>query len=764
MVMNHGITYFIGSQTNATNGEVLQFKSFKDIGKEFNKCAKGAKHSAYFVRGELDPIHRKDVNLKQSTMLVIDGDEGIRGKNAPDPKLVHQALKKLKLNHFIYTTHSHSEEKNKFRCVVESESYQKKDLKINNGLLLAKLKDEDIHIKFVNEMNTWSQPWFVPTRDDPEDNLFEAYSYMSGQKWEIQQESVKNLNTVASKSGLENFETKSLDKLYESIRTGEEFHESLRNISYQLIKDNVSEFHVCSLLRMSMNGSVEAGSSRWQQRYDDIERLVKGAVARADSEKVVEEFAICDVNETEFDGDVKALPMPPGRLGQLTQEAYESSRYPDMQIAIVSTLGTVAGICGRKFNVDFADKNGQADPTGLNLYMTLVGSTGSGKDGIKSFIERILFNNNSIAPAASFLGSGEFTSVRALDHQVKDSRSQVCIDGEAGISMKNKTGDKAGVRKAILSLYGRSHHNGWSDPKTYSNSEETIPPRRAIALTRISESTEIELFAAYRDTDAFENGLIPRQSIFRIVQPTIKLNRNIRKKISDNLISKFNSLIEVCSAVQAVDDPTAHFIYCRDIELREEIYVYADKLKADSVSKEISRITQIMSSRMFVKALRYAGLAVVFNKDKADGDCLVLDWEEWNWAKKMVEYELSTVENCFAGYEDSADGAVLKVAICLSQLLRGTHKNKEANRLTDEMKSKNIVPLSVVQRLLRRDVEIKALAADPTRTSQIQDGVIKCLEYMQKIGTISMFERTGRKMIQVQPVFNDLYHTEIRRN
>ena len=283
-------------------------------------------------------------------------------------------------------------------------------------------------------------------------------------------------------------------------------------------------------------------------------------------------------------------------------------------------------------------------------------------------------------------------------------------------------------------------------------------------MTRISESTEIELFAAYRDSDAFENGLIPRQSIFRIVKPTTKYSRNIRKKLSDNLISKFNALIEVCSAVQAVDDPTAHFIHCNDKELIEEMYDYADKLKADSVSQEISRITQVMSSRMFVKALRYAGIAVVFNKDKTDSNSLVLSWEEWNWAKSMVNYELSTVENCFAGYEDSADGAVLKVAICLSQLLKGTHKNKEANRLTDEMKSKNIVPLSVVQRLLRRDNDIKALVSDPSRSSQIQDGVMKCLEYMQKIGTISMFERSKRKMIQVQPVFNDLYYTEIKRN
>ncbi|RKZ94835.1 MAG: hypothetical protein DRQ40_05055 [Gammaproteobacteria bacterium] len=753
MGMNHNISYFIGNQMNAAHGDLFSFDSFKELADEFQKCSRGVKQSAYFVRGKLEPMHRKDVNLSNSNLLVIDGDEGLRGKNAPNPEKVHKALIELNLNHFIYTTHSHTKDKNKFRCIVECTSYKKKDLRLNNRMLLNKLKEHDVGIKFVKEMNTWSQPWFVPTRDNPKDGMFEAYSYTDGEQWRIEEASEEDGTIIRD----EDASVETLEEMYENIRTGKEFHTSLRTISYQLIKDGMSTAHVIALLQSILNGSKEVGSERWTKRFSDVERIVTGAV-----EKNIDPFEICDIGTSNEQGAelVKNLPRPPGLLGQLCDEAFKCSRYPDRQIALVASLGVIAGICGRKFNVDFADKNGESDPTALNLYMTLVGGTGSGKDGIKAFIEKILFNSAGITPAASFIGSGEFTSVRALDQQMVDARSQVVIDGEAGISMKNRTGDKAGVQKAILSLYGRGHHTGWSDPKTYSNADETVPARRALALTKISESTEIELFSAYRDTHAFENGLIPRNSIFRIVTPNTVYNRDILKTLSPNIIKKFNSLIRVCSAVQAAENPKAHFIYCDDVDLVEELYKYADELKRDSVNNEVTRIKQIMSTRMFVKALRYAGIAVVFNKEKATGDCLVISWEEWEWARKMVEYELSTVENCFAGYEDNADGAVIKVASCLSMLIKNTHPSKEAQRLTEAHRKSNTVPLSVVQRLLRRDSEIKALAADPTRTSQIQDGVLKCLEYMQKIGTVSLFEKGGVKMVKVQPVFNDLYDKE----
>ena len=756
--MTYSISYFIGDQRNASNGEVFSFKSFKALSDEFSKCAKGAKHSAYFVRGELSPVARKDVNLASSNIIIIDGDEGIRGRNAPDPKEVHDALIELNLNHFIYTTHSHSKDKNKFRCVVEAGEHTKEQLKFNNGLLLSSLSEKGVPIKFVTEMSTWSQPWFVPTRDDPEDGLFESYSYTKGIAWEIQTENITNLNKVAE---TESSSINTLDEMYENIRTGKEYHESLRNISYQLVKDGVPSAHVKSQLRSMLNSSLDSGSERWQARYDDINRLVDGAVDRLGDQ----EFAIDTVEAEDVLATVNPIPHPPGLLGKLCDEAYESSRYPDKQIALVSSLGVIAGICGRKFNVDFADGNGKTDPTALNLYMTLVGNTGSGKDGIKAFIERILYNGSGIKPAASFLGSGEFTSVRALDQQTKDARSQVTIDGEAGISMKNNTGDRAGVRKAILSLYGRGHHTAWSDPKTYSNADETIPPRRAIALTRISESTEIELFAAYRDVDAFENGLIPRQSIFRIINPTTKYNRGMRTDLSPDIISKFNALIEVCSAVQAVDDPDSHFIHCNDEELIEHLYDYADELKARSVDVDLSRIAQVMSSRMFVKALRYAGIAVVFNKNKADTNCLLLGWEEWKWARAMVEYEMDTVENCFAGYEEGSDAAVMKVVVCLSKLINKTHKSQEARRVPEDLRRINTIPLSVVQRILRKDVDIKRLAADPTRTSQIQDGVLKCLDYMQKVGTVVVREdkttgsgiKGSRKVVKLLPAFNEMY-------
>jgi RecA-family ATPase len=65
--------------------------------------------------------------------------------------------------------------------------------------------------------------------------------------------------------------------LFDNIREGRELHDSLRDLGAKLIKTGMRPGAVVNQLRALMNGSATPHDDRWQDRYDDIPRLVEGA-------------------------------------------------------------------------------------------------------------------------------------------------------------------------------------------------------------------------------------------------------------------------------------------------------------------------------------------------------------------------------------------------------------------------------------------------------------------------------------------------------
>lgn len=393
------------------------------------------------------------------------------------------------------------------------------------------------------------------------------------------------------------------------------------------------------------------------------------------------------------------MPDAPGRLGRLVYEAFHYMRYPDERIAMVTALFTVASVVGRKFNVDFADKEGLSDPTGLNLYLTLIGSTGVGKDQMKSFAEKMLYSTMGDNPDKinTFLSGGDFTSTRAIYNQIKFARSQGVILGEAGVNMQSSSGDKNSVKQFLLSCYGRSHHNAFTDPKTYSDADNSVKPLRAVALTKLSESTESELFKGYMSTNAMESGLVPRESVFRVTNPCVKLNRNKKRRIETEHLQRFSELVELASEVQQCDDPKSIIISCEhDQDLCEEIYDFGDRMRAAMFDNSLDRIEQVMASRMLVKALRFAGIAAVYNANKPSD--YIIKKEHWYFGKAMVEYEMATVKGCFSDYQNAdIDSISLSLAIEIAKVVMGRgskeygmNKTLLANKAVQESKLKKI--------------------------------------------------------------------------
>ena len=205
-------------------------------------------------------------------------------------------------------------------------------------------------------MGVWSQPWFIPRRDDPEDGLYEYYRYIDGQPYEALDGNIEQ----ARKKSVSVNHTGYADRLRE-IRTGENFHDNIVALSWGYFQDGMARGNIISTLQEIMQG-CEVHDSRWQERYDEIERVVDGAIARgkkngngsghiehgydSEIEYIESDVEIPDLPAPVIEGKI---PLPPGLMGELVKSAYDMQRFQYEEVALVSALGLVAGITARKF-------------------------------------------------------------------------------------------------------------------------------------------------------------------------------------------------------------------------------------------------------------------------------------------------------------------------------------------------------------------------------------------------------------------------------
>lgn len=747
--MPYSISVFIGNQMNTEQGTIQTYENFEDLANPFMSCRKGKKHSAYFVRGALEPMKRENANLKESSLLIIDADVGIDGGNAPSPGDVSAELKMRRVNHFIYTSHSHAESQNKYRVVIPT----------NRPFVNGELKDNMIKllrglgIGWVKEMGVMSQPWFTPTRDDPNDGLFYFDLYTEGQPWEI--DNVKESKDQAtpeepapkpeSREGVE-----TLDQLYENVRSGSELHESLLTISYQLVKDGMSKAHAKSMLRTIMNGSELAGTERWLERFNDIERMVDRVVDGSG-----EDF---DLEHVPKSGASSTLPRPPGMLGELEQACYDSLLYQYREVSLVSALGLIAGIAGRKFNVITTQR------TGLNLYLTLVADTGAGKDGINRFIngairKSVMDTKDAVNDTfTSFIGPASFTGAKGIFKAFKNARSRVCVMSEAGLMMKVKSGDQEGKSAALLNAYNESGSDSWTRFHVYSNEDDNIESLRAIAPTIISESTPGVLMEAYQSIGALATGYLPRQMVFKIAKRQTRMNRKVVDVLPGEVKDRLHDLLETCAQVQAHDDPMAYDMVFAD-DLIDDVFDYNEKYNAISEENTgVDTVKQHMATRIGLKVIRVAAVATVINKVSSDERALIIDKQEWEWAKELCDYEFEHITESLGGLagNQSMDNACWAVYSKMEGIIENTIKDKKC-QIDIRYRKRKIIPYSNLKIACKNNPAITEIN---DRSGQMKAGLDKVITHMVENKAIKIWDKDplgGRspKLIQVLEGIND---------
>lgn len=198
---------------------------------------------------------------------------------------------------------------------------------------------------------------------------------------------------------------------------------------------------------------------------------------------------------------------PPGLMGEIAKYIYDAAPRQVPEIALAGAIGWMAGFAGRAYNINGA---------GLNLYIAMLASSGSGKEAISNGFAALL---DSILPkvpsAAHFVGPADFASPQAvLKFVAKAEHCAVSVVGEFGNWLNQMTGERqnpirGAIKSVLMEMYGKSGKRGVYRQTVYSDKENNINEIRAPAFSLVGESTPSTFYRNISDA-SIEDGFLPR--------------------------------------------------------------------------------------------------------------------------------------------------------------------------------------------------------------------------------------------------------------
>ncbi|MFE3837530.1 DUF3987 domain-containing protein [Pseudogemmobacter sonorensis] len=403
------------------------------------------------------------------------------------------------------------------------------------------------------------------------------------------------------------------------------------------------------------------------------------------------------VYSTEPGDPVPVFPEPPiGLVGDVMGFIEAKAPHPMRYASVAGSLGFLAGIVGRAWNVE---------DSGLNIFAVLLSPSGSGKE-MASKGPGILLNHivRKISPAASFIGPGDVTSKAALHRYVSKTTppSFVMFINEAGEWMEpivspTASEHRQSLRKMLLDCFEKGGKGSVLHKSAYADVEKNIETVERPAVSIVGDSTAATFYGAMNEKNT-ANGFFPRFIILENEERTAPFNEgHASVEPSAELIERLSDL---CSQSLNLNNQGLIQDIAISKDARFELVDFRNRCAEERDASKEEHIRAIWS-RGYIHALRVSGILAVGRNFFMP----TIDVCDATWAVSLVTCSIEKLLNKF---DDGEVGDVSKSEVArLNEVKRAikrylTSQWPEVASYSGSRSSglhrENIVPYGFVQR------------------------------------------------------------------
>ncbi len=450
------------------------------------------------------------------------------------------------------------------------------------------------------------------------------------------------------------------------------------------------------LFRMSELGKREKAQSndylnralrviRGRQHHESLsnaeaEQMARQLVAELQAAPSVRtsELASHATQIPEHDG---GLAWPPGLAGAIAAFIYNSSPRPVKEVAIVATLGLLAGICGKAWSLP---------QTGLNMYIILVARSAVGKEAMHSGLSYILAKLRESTPQVQqFLDFNDFASGQALIKACATNSSFVNIAGEWGRKLKRLScedradGPMSMLRTVMTNLYQKSGPASMVGGLTYSNKENNIGSVTGVAYSMIGETTPGTFYESLTES-MMEDGFLSRFTIIEYIGDRPAANPYANPHLDDGLADA------LCGLVTQALTLLSRFTTCPvdfDTDARAILTAF-DKECDREINSTNEEAWRQMWNRAHLKTLRISALLAVADNWVSP----VVMPQHVQWALEVVRRDIKIMTTKLLSGDIGTTDSSRESKLITLIMEYFTQPIPESYAISDELKAAGIIP------------------------------------------------------------------------
>lgn len=486
----------------------------------------------------------------------------------------------------------------------------------------------------------------------------------------------------------------------------------------------------------------ELGKRPKAQRKDYVDKMIQRSFDNV-PEPVDLSLVIADAkakmngNSNPFSGPLFAdqpdpdydYTQPPGLLGDIAAYIYASAIRPVKEMGLAAAIGLMSGICGRQYNVS---------NTGLNQYVLLLAGTGTGKEAVKSGIDKLMQHVKLRVPAAmDFIGPAQIASGQALIKHVSRHPCFVSIVGEFGIKLHAMCGQysnpaQENFRAQLLDLYNKSGEKDILQQMIYSDEAKNTKIVASPAFSLLGESTPETYYAELDDT-MISHGLLPRFLCIEYHGPRVLENPKAALVVpTESLVANVATLAENCLMMAQ----NSRVLHVRMDEASTAFRREIDVSTTERINKSDLPIAKHLWNRAALKTLKLAALIAIGNHPYEP----VIQLEYMKWAYDLVERDIKNVFGKFEkgqiGRDTSENHQITDIIIVIQEYLVRPFSVLKGYLVDEKMHKSRVIAYSYLLNRLqqrgsfRKDKMGIAMAVKRTIDTLVKDGSLKKMREM----------------------------------